>query len=79
MLDGERLNDIPGSFSKGVETIAHLRQPGNGRLTIMFIALDGGPRIVRLFGTGKVIERATPEFEKASPRNCTSRMGAEAD
>ena len=41
--------DLTGS---GVETIAHLRQ--NGRLTIMFCAFDGPPRILRLFGRGSV-------------------------
>jgi hypothetical protein len=35
----------------GVETISHLRE--NGRITIMFSAFDGAPRIVRLFGKGK--------------------------
>ena len=33
-------------------------------MTIMFEAFEGPPRILRLFGTGKVIERGTPEFEK---------------
>lgn len=39
--------DVTGS---GVETISHLRE--NGRVTIMFNAFDGPPRIVRLWGTG---------------------------
>ncbi len=51
--------DLTGS---GVETIAHLRE--NGRITIMFCAFDGPPRIVRLHGHGDVLdlddERATP-------------------
>jgi len=34
----------------GVETISHIRE--NGRITIMFNAFDGSPRIVRLFGKG---------------------------
>ncbi len=37
--------DLTGS---GVETIAHLRE--NGRMTIMFCAFEGAPRIVRLYG-----------------------------
>ena len=37
----------------GVETIAHLREVGNGRITIMLSAFEGPPRICRLFGTGK--------------------------
>ncbi len=39
--------DLTGS---GAETIAHLRQ--NGRITIMFCAFEGPPRIVRLYGKG---------------------------
>ena len=37
----------------GVETISHLRE--NGRITVMFSAFDGPPRICRLFGTGQPI------------------------
>ena len=39
--------DLTGS---GVETISHLRE--NGRITLMFNAFEGPPRIVRLFGIG---------------------------
>lgn len=49
--------DLTGS---GVETIAHLRE--NGRIVILFCALDGAPKIVRLHGTGTAIEPAMPEF-----------------
>jgi hypothetical protein len=42
------LHELSGS---GSETIAHLRE--NGRITIMFNAFDGSPRIVRLWGRGK--------------------------
>lgn len=42
--------DLTGS---GAETIAHLRE--NGRIVIMFCALDGPPRIVRLHGRGNVV------------------------
>src|ERR1700733_1874196 len=38
----------------GAETIAHIYD--NGRITIMFCAFDGEPKIVRLFGRGKVYE-----------------------
>jgi hypothetical protein len=41
--------DLTGS---GVETIAHVR--ANGRITIMFCAFEGAPRIVRLHGRGTV-------------------------
>ena len=47
--------DLTGS---GVETIAHLRD--NGRITLMFCAFEGPPKIVRLQGRGEVVRRATP-------------------
>jgi hypothetical protein len=43
--------DFTGS---GIETVAHLRE--NGRLTIMFCAFQGPPRILRLRGCGEAIE-----------------------
>jgi hypothetical protein len=49
--------DLTGS---GTETIAHVRE--NGRITFMFCALDGAPRIVRLHGRGRVVERTDPDF-----------------
>lgn len=52
--------DITGS---GVETISHLYESGNARITIMFCAFEGAPKIVRLWGKGKVIERGTPQFD----------------
>jgi hypothetical protein len=45
--------DLTGS---GVETIAHLRE--NGRLTVMFCAFEGRPRILRLYGRGRAVEPA---------------------
>ncbi|KAK1752042.1 hypothetical protein QBC47DRAFT_64118 [Echria macrotheca] len=52
--------DLTGS---GNETISHLYEPGNGRITVMFNAFDGPPRIARLFGHGRVLENGTPAFE----------------
>jgi hypothetical protein len=49
--------DYTGS---GAETIAHLRQ--NGRIAILFCAFEGAPRIVRLHGRGRAVERDDPEF-----------------
>ncbi|KAJ1469161.1 hypothetical protein T484DRAFT_1852630 [Baffinella frigidus] len=42
--------DLSGS---GAETFAHIAQ--NGRLTIMLVALTGAPKILRLFGRGRII------------------------
>ncbi|MDF5755045.1 pyridoxamine 5'-phosphate oxidase family protein [Spongiactinospora sp. TRM90649] len=49
--------DLEGS---GVETIAHLRD--NGRITVMFCAFSGPPKILRLYGTGRVVTPHDPEF-----------------
>lgn len=49
--------DLAGS---GVETIAHIQE--NQRLTIMFCAFDGPPKIIRLYGKGEVITKQHPEF-----------------
>lgn len=52
--------DLTGS---GIETHAHLHEPGNARICIMFMAFSGPPRIVRIWGTGRAIEFGTAEFE----------------
>lgn len=52
--------DLTGS---GSETIAHIYEKGNGRVTIMFNAFEGPPRILRLFGKGRVLEFDTPPFD----------------
>lgn len=49
--------DYTGS---GAETIAHLRE--NGRITLMFNAFTGPPKIVRLFGHGQVFLPGHPDF-----------------
>jgi hypothetical protein len=53
--------DLTGS---GVETIAHLRE--NGRLTVMFCAFEGRPRIVRLQGRGRVVTPTDAEWAELS-------------
>lgn len=50
--------DLTGS---GNETSAHLLD--NGRITIMFIAFEGAPMILRLYGKGTVILPDMPEWE----------------
>ena len=42
--------DLTGS---GIETTSHLHEPGNGRITVMFNAFSGPPRILRIFGKGE--------------------------
>ncbi|KAF8862428.1 hypothetical protein BDZ45DRAFT_554812, partial [Acephala macrosclerotiorum] len=52
--------DLTGS---GVETLSHLHEPGNGRITVLFNAFEGAPQIVRLWGKGEVLEYGTRKFE----------------
>jgi hypothetical protein len=42
----------------GAETVAHLRQ--NGRITLMFCAFAGPPKILRLHGTGRAVVVTDP-------------------
>jgi len=56
--------DTSGS---GNETISHLYEPNNARLTISFCAFDGAPNIVRLWGHGRVLERGSPEYSALIP------------
>jgi hypothetical protein len=49
----------------GVETIAHLRE--NGRITLMFCAFEGAPKIVRCYGSGEVIEPRDAPFPLLQP------------
>jgi hypothetical protein len=55
--------DLTGS---GVETIAHLKE--NGRIVLMFCAMEGPPKIVRLHGDGEAIEPKHPDFESLRAR-----------
>ena len=49
--------DLTGS---GAETIAHLRE--NGRIVMMFCAMDGSPKIVRFHGVGEVVTPTSAEW-----------------
>lgn len=44
----------------GAETIAHVRE--NGRITLMFCAFERRPRILRLYGTGRILLPGHDEF-----------------
>jgi len=50
--------DVTGS---GAETIAHIRD--NGRITVMWNAFDGPPRIVRIYGEGSVHLPGSESFD----------------
>ncbi len=49
--------DLTGS---GIETVSHLKE--NGRVVLMFCAFQGPPKILRLYGRGRVIEPQQMEF-----------------
>jgi hypothetical protein len=51
--------DLTGS---GNETAAHLRV--NDRLTLMFCAFEGPPRILRLYGSGRILPRRGSEYKE---------------
>jgi hypothetical protein len=51
--------DLTGS---GAETVAHLRQ--NGRITLLFCALEGKPQLVRLYGRGRVLVEGDDGFDE---------------
>ena len=55
--------DLTGS---GAETIAHVRD--NGRITFMFCAFTGPPRILRLYGSGVAHLKGTARYGELSPR-----------
>jgi len=65
ILDGRTVAylDLTGS---GVETIAHLRD--NGRITFLFCAFEGPPKIVRLYGRGEVLRAGDADFAALAPR-----------
>ena len=48
-------------FGSGIETIAHVRE--NRRITIMFAAFDGPPKIMRLYGRGEAFQTGDPGFD----------------
>ena len=49
--------DLTGS---GAETIAHLRQ--NGRITIMFCSFERRAKILRIYGSGRVVLPGSPDW-----------------
>ncbi len=62
--------DLTGS---GNETSAHILE--NGRITFMFCAFDGPPRILRLFGQGRAVRPDSPDWD-ALAANFTLLPGA---
>ena len=55
--------DLVGS---GIETVSHLRE--NGRICIMFCTFNVAPKIVRLYGRGRVIEPQDAAWQSLAPK-----------
>ncbi|NBM15505.1 pyridoxamine 5'-phosphate oxidase family protein [Streptomyces sp. GC420] len=55
--------DFGGS---GAETIAHIRE--NGRITLMWCAFTGPPKVVRVHGRGEAVFRDDPRWAELIPR-----------
>jgi len=55
--------DLTGS---GNETSAHLRE--NGRITLMFCAFNGPPKILRLYGRGETVLPGSNRWAELSQR-----------
>lgn len=54
--------DLTGS---GIETIAHVKE--NQRITLLFCAFEGPPKLVRLHGKGRIYEKNSTEFQELLP------------
>lgn len=63
--------DLTGS---GVETIAHLRQ--NGKITIMFCSFEREPKVLRLYGTGRIVLPGAPEWDELADRFPATGFGS---
>lgn len=48
-------------YGSGTETIAHVRD--NGRITVMFCSFTRNSRILRLFGTGRIVRPDDAQFD----------------
>jgi hypothetical protein len=72
VLSGEEVAylDLTGS---GNETSAHVLE--NGRITFMFCAFKGSPKILRLYGTADVVLPETPAWEMLRPKFGASQIG----
>ncbi|MER7663328.1 pyridoxamine 5'-phosphate oxidase family protein [Streptomyces sp. NPDC096193] len=51
--------DFGGSSA---ETVAHVREEGNGRITLMWCAFSGPPKVLRVHGTGEAVFRDDPRW-----------------
>jgi hypothetical protein len=63
-------------FGSGAETIAHLRE--NRRITIMFCSFGRQPKILRLYGSGRVVRPDDPGWHSLAGHFGTGHAGTRA-
>ncbi|GLY77839.1 pyridoxamine 5'-phosphate oxidase family protein [Actinoallomurus iriomotensis] len=63
-------------YGSGAETIAHLRD--NGRITVMFCSFARQPKILRLYGTGRVVRPDDDEWDALAGRFGDGHAGTRA-
>jgi Pyridoxamine 5'-phosphate oxidase len=63
--------DLTGS---GAETIAHVQQ--NHQITIMFCSFDRQAKILRLYGTGRIVLPGAPEWDELAANFPVSGYGS---
>jgi predicted pyridoxine 5'-phosphate oxidase superfamily flavin-nucleotide-binding protein len=60
-------------YGSGAETIAHLRE--NGRITVMFCSFGRSPKILRLYGSGRIVRPDAPEWASLAGRFGSGHVG----
>src|SRR3954451_4913396 len=73
---GERTVAYLDLYGSGAETIAHLRD--NGRITVMFCSFSKQPKILRLYGTGRVVRPDEAEWDALIGRFGPGHAGTRA-
>ena len=62
-------------FGSGIETIAHTKEEGNARITVMFCSFTRNSKILRLFGTSRVVRPDSSEFAELKGHFNTAHIG----
>ena len=60
-------------YGSGAETIGHLRE--NGRITVMFCSFGRSPKILRLYGSGRVVRPDAAEWDDLAGHFGTGHPG----
>lgn len=73
---GERTVAYLDLYGSGAETIAHLRD--NGRITVMFCSFSRQPKVLRLYGRGRVVRPDEAEWDALIGHFGTGHAGTRA-